>query len=356
MPVVSAPGKSILLGDHAAVYGRPALVAAVDRRLTVTALPRADGAIHLRLGRSEVRRSWKEAFAYAAGLRTAWERYRYDPRPETFARLRGGDPAHVVVLALAEAALRQGDEPASAPGLDLHVVSTVPIGSGFGSSAAAGVAVAGAYFALRGRELPPRDLLAVAQEVERRQHGLPSGVDAATVVHGGVVWAHRDAAGELTLDPLPTSPLLDRLRVLHSGPAGEPTGTVVAAVRARREAAPAAVDAIFDRMESAARAFRDLVAAGDDDAEAPVALIREAQAGLEALGVVPAPVEAVVRRIEGEGGAAKVSGAGSLAGPGAGSLLVYHPEPDRIASWPFLAGFELLDVRLGAEGVRREDS
>jgi hypothetical protein len=95
-------------------------------------------------------------------------------------------------------------------------------------------------------------------------------------------------------------------------------------------------------------------------------LIREHQACLEELGVVPEAVRAVVRRVEAEGGAAKISGAGSLAGPGAGSLLVYDASAgaaedaprsrnaERFAGWSFLRPFPYHPVHLGAAGLRRE--
>ncbi|HOK28523.1 MAG TPA: mevalonate kinase, partial [Methanomassiliicoccaceae archaeon] len=34
MPVVSAPGKIILLGEHAVVFGKPAIAMGIDMRLT----------------------------------------------------------------------------------------------------------------------------------------------------------------------------------------------------------------------------------------------------------------------------------------------------------------------------------
>jgi mevalonate kinase len=152
-----------------------------------------------------------------------------------------------------------------------------------------------------------------------------------------------------------TSPLLGRLRVHHTGTPPEPTGAVVAAVRARRDREPAVFERLFDRMEKATRALRSELALAAERPPRVIELIREHQACLEALGVVPEPVRALVRRVEAAGGAAKVSGAGSLAGPGAGSLLVYHPHPELAAGWDFLRPFPYHAIHLGAAGLRREN-
>jgi hypothetical protein len=93
-----------------------------------------------------------------------------------------------------------------------------------------------------------------------------------------------------------------------------------------------------------------------EDPDRTLHLIRDHEACLEALGVVPEEAREVVRRVESEGGAAKISGAGSLRGPGAGSLLVYHPAPERIFGWSFLRPFPFYSVHLGAPGFREEVS
>ena len=106
-------------------------------------------------------------------------------------------------------------------------------------------------------------------------------------------------------------------------------------------------------MEAATRELRRVLEEEDDPAAEMVELMRDFEACLEDLGVVPEPVREVVRRIEARGGAAKISGAGALSGDGAGSVLVYHPHEeldDLPDSWT------RLDVRLGAEGVRIEKS
>ncbi|HEX4966014.1 MAG TPA: hypothetical protein VF173_34710 [Thermoanaerobaculia bacterium] len=334
------------------VYGRPALVAALDLRLTVRVTPRAGNNVLLDLpglGHAE-ETSWDAVLAYARAARESWDAYSREPGPESFRAVRGEDPGHVVKVALGEAAGGGG-----LPGLSLHVGSQLPIGSGFGSSAATAVGVIAGYLAFRGELLDLLRIEGLALEVERRQHGLPSGVDSATVLFGGLLWARKLPAGGLETERLAAvSPLLRRLRVVHTGTPPEPTGAVVAAVRARRDQDPAGHERLLDRIEAATRAFRAQLEQPAEDTALILELIREGEACLEELGVVPEPVRSLVRRVEAAGGAAKVSGAGSLAGPGAGSLLIYHPDPEQVAHWPFLRSFPFHPVQLGAEGLRLE--
>ncbi len=346
------------MGEHAVVYGRPALVAAVDLRLTVhlDALPAAAPAqIRLELPGLGLLAdtSWPAVREYARCARESWTSYNEQPSPERFRDLRGEDPLHVVKVALGEAMELLGE--AAPAGGHLRILSSLPIGSGFGSSAATAVGVVAACLAWRSVPFDAARIESLALEVERRQHGLPSGVDTATVLRGGFLWARKTGEG-LSLEAVePRSPLLSRLRVYDTGTPPEPTGAVVAAVRSRRDEDPARHERLLDRIEETTRAFRGELARGTEDPVRIVELFRECEACLEELGVVPPAVRSLIRRIEAEGGAAKISGAGSLAGPGAGSLLVYHAAAERISGWPFLQPFPAHPVHLGAAGLRLEN-
>ncbi len=372
---VSAPGKTILMGEHAAVYGRPALVAAVDRRLYAELDETGGAGVRLELpevGVSETV-SWDEVRDYAGAARCRWAEYHKQPGPEAFARLRGGDPAHLVKVALGEAAesLCRGAQRCAphAPGVELRLRSEIPIGAGFGSSAAVATAIAYAYLRLRGAGPEAAELERLALGIERRQHGSPSGIDTATVIHGGLVWALRDKRGHFVATPVSAgAAILGRIRVFNSGTPAQSTGAVVAAVRAFRDAEPERFERLLERMEAATRELRGRLeyaaqATGTGGTPATLGLveakslvepIREFESCLEAAGVVPPRLRAIVREVESRGGAAKISGAGALSGAGAGSLLVYHPDPRAIDGWRFLDQLERLDVRLGAEGVRVE--
>lgn len=391
MITASTPGKLILLGEHAVVYGQPALVAAIDRRLTVRLETRPTSLephpLEMDLPRVGVlaRDSWTGVMEYAHRARERWHRYAAAPSSEGFARVRGEDPAHLVKVALGETAehLTSGVDRARAelPGLRLTVDSDLPIGSGFGSSAALAVAVVAAVLTLGSgdAELDLDVVERLALEVERRQHGMPSGVDGTTVLHGGAVWAERDAEGRLETTPLGSEEIdleaLARFRVFDTGTPLQGTGEVVAAVRERLDGDPS-LHRTVEEIGDLTRRFRTLLQKvpgtlpkSPDIMAGMLDLVRRVEAGLERLGVVPEPVCRLVRRIESEGGAAKISGAGALESPpgglGAGSLLVLHPEPEELrlgtpdgagpdGTRSLEEGMESLDLRLGAEGLRIE--
>ncbi len=355
---VSVPGKLILIGEHAAVYGRPALVAATSLRLRVDVLGGSKAGVEVDLPplqhRSHV--SWDEISRHADDMRQRWESYDADPSPQTFANLREDRADHLVLVALGEAIATLGEDPRleSHPlaAVRLCVESTVPVGAGFGSSAAAAVAIVAAVGALCGKTARWSRIGPIAGQVERRQHGAPSGVDVATVFHGGVLRLRRTGE-ELSIEPLAArSDTLRRLRIFDTGPTTDPTGTMVAAVRAQRARDRGRFDVALDAVESATRAFQLAVTASAAEGDL-VAPMRTAQRYLESIGVVPEPIQVAVRSVEALGGAAKISGSGALQGPGAGSLLVLLP--DGVDDLPqALERLPEHDVMLGAEGVRVE--
>lgn len=355
---VSVPGKLILMGEHAVVYDRPAVVAAVNVRLRVTlSAPDDLPAGHVRLGLPgigvEQVVSWDAIRRYAADARASWREFSRQPSADRFRPVRGTDPAHVPKIALGEASLSAGDE--SSPAMEVRIDSEIPIGAGFGSSASTAVGVVAGYLAHAGYPSDPQTIDRVALEVERRQHGLPSGVDHATVLRGGLIWAHRNPSGAVFMEPIvPVSTLRSRLRVFDTGTPREATGEVVAEVRERIGRARDGAGAVLDRMEDATRAFRHQHTVREEEPRAVLDTMREYQRCLVQLGVVPPAVREVVSQVERDGGAAKISGAGALTGDGAGCLLVYHPDPARIDTWEYLAPFDRVDVSFGAEGLRGE--
>ncbi len=353
----SAPGKVILMGEHAAVYGCPAVVAAIGLRLRASLRELGPGEpVILELSdlSTRVETTWRDILRYTEKFRQRWLSYAAAPSRESFQPLRIEDPAHLVKIALGEGLGSAKSTLREPPrGIHLRIDSELPVGSGFGSSAAVAAAVLAVVRAWQGKEVSPESLKQPALEVDRRQHGLPSGVDTTTVLEGGILFVER-SGDELQATGVEASPEhLRRFALFDSGAPAEPTGSVVAEVRSLKAQAPHRVEALLERMEVATRRFRRCLS----DEAAKVGLVqsmRTFERCLEDLGVVPREVQQRVRQIEAAGGSAKISGAGSLAGPGAGSLLVYHPNAGSISRWPFLSDLRRFQVLLGDGGVRIE--
>lgn len=349
-----APGKLILMGEHSVVYGEPALVAALGLHLTARIEPAAPPAtVEIRLpafGHAEST-DWDALRATAEREGRSWSAFDRDPAGTPFSSLAGdGGPARLARIALGEAVRRAGVRP---PGAHVEVSGDLPPGSGFGSSAALAVALLWAFRTAFGTGWTDTDLEATALDVERRQHGHPSGVDAATILRGGVVWAERSEEGALAVSHVRPDPAhLACFRVVDTGAPADSTGAIVDAVRARVEREGPHARARLARMGATTREFRRVIEGGGAAADA-VRLMRAYQADLAELGVVPARVAELVAGVERAGGAAKISGAGAGAADdaGAGSVLVYHDDPDWLAAWTPPPGVRPVAAPLGVAGV-----
>jgi mevalonate kinase len=158
----SAPGKVLLLGEHAVVYGHPALAAALGRRVTVEVEQDPQGP------------SVELLAPDAKGAIGAAKDVAIPVPPE-------------LIRAAADLAAAAG----ASPRFRARVRSEVPLGGGLGSSAALGVALARAFSQLARRECPPERAERLALELERVFHGAPSGVDPAICARGGVILFRR---------------------------------------------------------------------------------------------------------------------------------------------------------------------
>lgn len=285
----SACGKVILFGEHAVVYGQPALAAGIARGVVVRG-----GSPAARLG-----------------LRL------HTPGGEVVEATRGG--AGRLSEALTRLAESLEAEVGSLPSLTLEVESALPPGAGLGSSAALAVAVARALLGGAPGEEGMARVLRAATAAESVFHGNPSGVDHTTAAYGGVLRFVKGAAPEV-LTGLP--PL--RLVVAQVEP-GADTGVMVAGVRALRERSPARVDALL--REAGALTDAGLDALRQGDLERLGLLMNLAHGLLHALGVSTEALDRGCHRARAAGAlGAKLTGAG-----GGGCLVALVREPDEAA-------------------------
>jgi mevalonate kinase len=289
-----AVGKVILLGEHAVVYGRPALAAGLGIGLEV----------EVREGQGPAVESDVEDDGRARRL------------VEEAATIVGLDPSRLIV----------------------RVRSELPAGAGLGSSAALSIAVLRALARAAGRRLSTDEELAHGRRLEAIFHGHPSGIDPAAAALGTCFRFVRGEPPDVT--PLRLARLLRLVIALGDRPRS--TGAAVGGLRARWEADRARYERLFDDVASVVEAGARAAAAGDlatlgETFRANQVLLRE-------LGVSAAAVEELVAAAE-EAGAlgAKLTGGGA-----GGAAIAVAAEPERVAATLRALGIRTIVVEIGA--------
>ena len=289
----TAPGKTILFGEHAVVYGRPAIAAPLGQlRTEATVESGTEPGVWLQapdLGREY----W---------LRDA----------------AADDPFAKAVRVFREAASLDG-----LPDLRVTVRSSIPIASGLGS----GAAMAAAVIRALARHLDRPDLATnnavstLTYEVETLLHGTPSGIDNTVVSFERPVYFMRREPRNVIETFSVAVPL--RILVADTGIVSM-TKEVVGDVRRNWQADPTYYEGLFDACGRVAQTARKAIEGGQ--AGRLGSLMTENQEYLRQMGVSSPELETLIAAAE-ESGAlgAKLSGAGR--GGNAIALVTDETEP-----------------------------
>jgi len=285
----SAPGKIILFGEHAVVYGRPAVavpVTEVSAKVTLTPNPRGQPG-ELKISAPEIGLE-----AMLADL----------PAENPLAR----------AIRLTASALKVSHIPAAG----LRIKSNIPVASGLGSGAAVTVALMRSLSAFLGQTLPDERVSALAYEVEKIHHGTPSGIDNAVITYACPVYFIKNKP-LVRLKP-------GRPFTIIIGDTGiaSPTAVAVGDVRKAWQAAHDHYEALFDSAGAMADSARKAIENGNIELIGP---LMDANHGLlRKIGVSCSELDRLVL-------AARDAGAwgAKLSGGGRGGNMIALASPDR---------------------------
>ncbi len=318
MHTSSAPGAAFLLGEHAVVYGEPALLCAVERRATasVELIERERDLI-------------KAENLDLSGFTASYS------HGETDLTGDAGESLSYVTTAL-DAARNYLD---SEQRFRVEVSSDIPIGGGLGSSAAVTVATLHAVFNAVSYKIEREELADLSNGVEVEvQGGNASPSDTYTSTMGGVTYIEPGSGvNEIDAEEI-------ELSIGYDG-GDAPTGEMVAMVDRRRKNVPevqSTIETIGDLVD------RGLDAVRSGDIEELGTAMNINQGLLEAIGVGGGSLARMTW-------AARDAGAvgSKLTGAGGEGCVVAVPDSPEIRSCMSLEG-EYAFSSCQAEGVRSE--
>lgn len=367
MFVVSAPGKVILYGEHAVVYGVPAIAASVSLHTYVFVVDSTDpDVIELDFPEVGLVRQWKRSeLPWSSVSESGKLHQKLDP--ETHLALKTllapiTDPfenaaSHAFLYLYLHLCT------ASSTGRRFITRSTLPIGAGLGSSASYSVGLAAALLKLGGViQNPSPSLSAENLELingwsylgESCIHGNPSGIDNIVATRGGAVLYERGAAhGSSKIEPYKSFPPLGL--ILTNTKVPRQTSQLVSDVGTLKSQLPDVVDPILSAIAAVVSRADRLIRSGCSADQLNESLRELAQINhglLVSLGVSHPTLERVRQAAhELEIGQTKLTGAG---GGGCAITIVDGEVSEKrfcMLKKALGDGFDLFETELGGRGV-----
>jgi len=290
----SAPGKAILFGEHAVVYGKPAIAMALSKRAQVKVTGRLDKKIQVNIRDLGI----KEYINLKENIVTS------------------NSPEKGILKYVLNSVKSVHQE----SGLDIYIDVNVPIGGGLGSSAAVTVALIAAVSKYNNIDLKKKEIARLAHKVELEVQNYASPLDTIISTYGGLIYL-KDAKKIISLDINHDIPVV--IGFTDSGGntmCSTDTGKLVGAVKIRKESYPEIINPVIGSIEALTIEAKEAILNNDKKRIGELMNINHGL--LDALGVNTLELSNMVytARVAGASGS-KITGAG-----GGGSIISFCPE------------------------------
>jgi mevalonate kinase len=288
----SAPAKVILSGEHSVVYGHPALVASIDKRLYFS-LSEKDFFNKKKEEKSKkiVKLIEKTVVSYLEKNKIAYHQKKYS----------------------------------------FKIESEIPVGCGLGSSAAFSVAATACFLKFfTGKDFSKEEINKLAYQIETYFHQNPSGVDNTASCFGGLIYYRKE------FEFLKNTSFLNfkipknfSLYLIDSGRPKEKTKKMVKKVFEKYKKNPSFFENVFFDIEKTTKKM--VLAIKEENKALFQEAILDNEIFLEILGVVSLKTKKLLQKLS-SFGVGKITGAGGKSN-GSGFILFFAQKEKELISF-----------------------
>ena len=335
----TAPGKVILSGEHAVVYGQAALAAAINLTSTAQLSKKTKSASCATIELSVPATGWQvkattdELIQLANNVQQRHDQFLADNLPLSKVL---HTPEQLLPASLGYC-LRENDL-TLLDDICIELDTELLLGGGMGSSASLVAALLAALMSACAYDFTQLDLYQQVLATEQWQHGRSSGLDPHVCVFGGLQVYRAGQCQQLS------APHIDNLYLVSSGRPQSSTGECVAAVREQQHE-----QEFWQQFGDVTAALKQAVV--ESDAATIKTQIHRNHRLLQSLQVVPTKVGEFIDAVEQLGGAGKVCGAGSVTGDAGGLLLLAGLTQQQVADLCAVSGYAYWPLVWQAQGV-----
>ena len=334
---ISVPGKVHLIGEHSVVYGEPAIIGAISLYSKI----KAEKNKKIKIIANNLKRketfSLEEILTFTKELNSLWERGFKKKDFSELHKVMNKDKLNTVKSAIGKTLeiLKINS------GLKLEINSEIPMGSGLGSSASLSVGIPAAIAKIYEKDLTKEEINKIAYEIEKFNHGTPSGGDNSTCCFGGLIWFKRGNPNQILSLRKEIPYELKNFLLVYTEKPKKTTGELVSLVRNLK---PEYREPRIKELGKLTREMRKVLK--KKDFEKMKKIMNKAQKILSELGVSTKKIDLIHKKVKEIGGSAKLSGAG-----GGGIMICYHENKEKLENLIKDLGFKYMETELGVKSI-----